>query len=229
MRRFVVMAFMVAAMVAAVGFGTGSASAQSAPPVANPGGPYVGVVGQPITISGAASTGTNLSFVWSFCDGTTASGVAVNKVFGTVGACSVTLTVSNGLGQSSTASTTANIGGFAGGVCYPYGIGGICGGAFPTVVSTAVPTGCVLTVAGYVCGTGAITNGCFVGLTGTVCSGGVGTLGFANCGVYGVVYGGAGCTGVFNGFFSTVGTNGALYCPDSRFGTAPNRCIIFNP
>jgi hypothetical protein len=226
MRRFVVMAFMVAAMVAAVGFGTGSASAQSAPPVANPGGPYVGVVGQPITISGAASTGTNLSFTWSFCDGTTATGAVITKSFGVVGACTVTLTVSSG-GLSSSASTTANIGGFAGGVYYPYGFGGIYGGvygtAFPGVVSAVVPNGCVLTSAGYICGTGAITSGCFVGITGTVCSGAVGSLGF-NCGINGV-----NCGAFFNGFNGFAGTGSAVYCPDNRFGTAPLRCVIYNP
>lgn len=227
MRRFVVMAFMVAAMVAAVGFGTGSASAQSAPPVANPGGPYVGVVGMPITISGAASTGTNLNFAWTFCDGTTYVGAVVNKSFGTVGACAITLTVSNAAGQTSTASTTANIGGVTGGVCYPYNV---CGAVVPTVVSTAVPTGCVLTGAGYVCGSGTFVNGCFMSSLGIVCNSGIGSVGFANCGFFGTFYAGVGCVGSFNGVVTTTGTNVIYKCNDPRVNVFfTTGCVAYLP
>lgn len=113
-RKMLVLAVVAIAAVAAVGFNAKTTHAQVAPPVANAGGPYTGVVGQVITLSANASTGQNLSFTWNFGDGTGATGPVVQHVYAVPGSYVVTVTVRDPLNQSSSAQTTAVIGsGFA--------------------------------------------------------------------------------------------------------------------
>jgi RHS repeat-associated protein len=81
-------------------------------PTANPGGPYSGSPGQAITFSGSKSTGPakeSLSYAWSFGDGSTATGAAPTHSYKTAGNYTVTLTVSDPLGGTGTASTMATI------------------------------------------------------------------------------------------------------------------------
>lgn len=177
MRRVLVLAFMIATAVAAVGIGVRSADAQIALPVANPGGPYTGVVGVPITMSGAASTGVNLTFSWSFGDGTTGVGPVVSKVYSAPGVYTVTLTVADAFGQVSSASTTAT-------VTLGPGAGPFCGGSLWDLACTSTPVvppftaGCFLTSAGVVC-PGQFAPSCFLTSAGVVCPGGtIGVPGF---------------------------------------------------
>lgn len=82
------------------------------PPVANPGGPYQGVRQRAIAFSGAASSdpdGDALTYEWSFGDGAIGSGVAPTHAYTALGTYTVTVTVRDALGGSSTASTTATI------------------------------------------------------------------------------------------------------------------------
>jgi PKD repeat protein len=109
-RKFLVMAVFVAAAVAAVGINTKATNA-APPPIANAGGPYAGVAGQFITLSAAASTGQNLSFVWTFGDGTSAVGPVVEHAYGSAGTFTVTVVAQDPFGQNSTAQTTASISG----------------------------------------------------------------------------------------------------------------------
>ncbi len=85
----------------------------SQPPVANPGGPYSGTVGQPVSFDGSASSdpnGSPLTFSWDFGDGTSpGSGPTPMHTYGSKGTFTVTLTVTDGLGLSNMATTTATI------------------------------------------------------------------------------------------------------------------------
>jgi PKD repeat protein len=86
------------------------------------GGPYSGVVGQPITMTGSVLIAGVIpsQWVWSFGDGTTAAGQTVQKTYSTPGTYTVSLTVTGvGLGASVTATTTATIA--AGGATTPAG------------------------------------------------------------------------------------------------------------
>lgn len=98
------------------GSGTSTATAtitrSNAVPVANPGGPYLGVINEVVTFSGAASTdadGDTLTYSWNFGDSGTATGVAPTHTYASTGTFTVTLTVTDGFGGSNTATTTANI------------------------------------------------------------------------------------------------------------------------
>lgn len=55
------------------------------PPVANPGGPYNGVAGFPLTLNGSASSdpdaGQTLSFAWDFGDGGTGTGATPSHTY----------------------------------------------------------------------------------------------------------------------------------------------------
>jgi len=81
------------------------------PPVANPGGPYQGATGQPVTFNGLGSSDPNgnaLSFAWDFGDGGTATGATASHTYGIAGAYLVTLTVTdNGTPPLSNAATTS--------------------------------------------------------------------------------------------------------------------------
>jgi len=92
--------------------GGGGSSADDAP-TANAGGPYTGVIGIPIQFDGSQSTavsGTNISsYNWIFGDGTTNAGVKPIHTYILAGNYTVRLTVTDNLGETDIASTTAII------------------------------------------------------------------------------------------------------------------------
>ncbi len=92
-----------------VAFGAG---VQQVPPVAQAGGPYTGVEGEPVHFDGSGSSdpgGATLTYQWDFGDGTTvADGATPDHTYAQHGTYTVTLTVSNGT-MTSTATTTATI------------------------------------------------------------------------------------------------------------------------
>ena len=108
-RHLLIVAVVVSAALAALGTGARRADAVTLP-VARVDGPHAGIVGVPIQFTGAASTGSNLAFVWDFGGGITARGVVVQHVFATPGVFPVTLTVRDGLGRVSVAVKTVTIG-----------------------------------------------------------------------------------------------------------------------
>ena len=82
------------------------------PPTANAGGPYNGTVGQPVAFSGSGTDPDNdpLTFSWNFGDGTAAAtGATPSHTYAQVGDFTVTLTVSDGRGGTTTATVTAHI------------------------------------------------------------------------------------------------------------------------
>lgn len=108
MRRAIMAAFMVVAAVAAVGIGgVRSADAQH---VANAGGVYNGVTGFPITFNGSSSLGMNLTFTWTFSDGTTATGPVVQKTFVSGGTFAARLTVTDLAGIPAVDTATVFVG-----------------------------------------------------------------------------------------------------------------------
>lgn len=116
--RILGMALVAAALFAAAGLGVRSAAA-SPQVTANAGGPYTAGAGQVVQLSGADSTGVNLTFSWRFSDGTIATGPIVNKVFNSFGSQTATLTVTDTMGQSATATAQVNIGGYGTSYGYP--------------------------------------------------------------------------------------------------------------
>ncbi len=74
-------------------------------PHADAGGPYTGVVGQPVTLNGSASTGSIAQYIWNFGDGTSGTGVTVQHVYGAPGTYTATLTVVGTTGQQSSDTT----------------------------------------------------------------------------------------------------------------------------
>jgi PKD repeat protein len=78
------------------------------PPVANPGGPYSGNEGSPVSFNGSGSTGA-VTYSWTFGDGQSGSGVTPTHTYVQQSNYTVTLTVYNNSGQSNTKTTTANI------------------------------------------------------------------------------------------------------------------------
>lgn len=91
-------------------------------PVANPGGPYSGTVGQSITFSGAGSSappGDTLGYAWNFGDGGTGSGVAPSHAYGATGTFTVSLTVTDNTSGANSNTTKAVIS--AGGSVVPAG------------------------------------------------------------------------------------------------------------
>ena len=80
-------------------------------PVANAGGPYSGVAGSWVTMSGSGSSdpdGDALTYGWAFGDGASGSGASVSHVYAAPGSYAVTLTVSDG-SLNGTASTSATV------------------------------------------------------------------------------------------------------------------------
>ena len=107
--KLLLMAAVIAvAALTAAGIDAQSASAQAAP-AANPGGPYRGVVGDPITFIAAQGPGANLRYDWTFGDGTVGTGSSITKVYAQPGVYTVTLTVTDATGARSTATTTAAV------------------------------------------------------------------------------------------------------------------------
>jgi len=82
-------------------------------PTADPGGPYTGSEGSPVTFNGAGSSdpdGDALTYAWTFGDGTTGGGVAPTHTYIDNGTFVVTVTVTDTHGASSApVSTTATI------------------------------------------------------------------------------------------------------------------------
>jgi len=84
-------------------------------PVANPGGPYTGCTGVPVTMNGSASSdpdGDPLTFAWNFGDGNTGNGATPSHTYASQGTFVVTLTVTDNCtpALSNTATTTATVG-----------------------------------------------------------------------------------------------------------------------
>lgn len=82
------------------------------PPVAVPGGPYRGAVRALVQFDGSGSSdpdGTIVRWDWDFGDGIASHIVNPNHVYIASGAYTVTLTVTDNLGATSTATTTATI------------------------------------------------------------------------------------------------------------------------
>ena len=96
------------------GTATGKATIAAAlqPPVANPGGPYTGSVGTPLTFNGTASSdpqGQALTYAWTFGDGNNGAGASPSHTYTSAGAFSVTLTVTDTNNLSGTATTSATM------------------------------------------------------------------------------------------------------------------------
>ena len=110
--------FTVTLTVTASGGGTATAtatatiSATPVPVVASAGGPYTGIVGAPISFSGAASTaptGQTLSYAWNFGDSSTGTGVNPTHTYATAGSFTVSLAVTASGGGTATATATVMI------------------------------------------------------------------------------------------------------------------------
>jgi|GEM_PF-5249166 len=87
-------------------------SPDQSPPVADAGGPYLGVVGIPITFNGSGSTdadGTIVSYVWNFGDSTTGTGVTPTHTYTIPGNYTVVLTVTDNDSLTHSNSTIATI------------------------------------------------------------------------------------------------------------------------
>ena len=84
-------------------------------PTANPGGPYIGCAGVPVSMDGSGSSdpdGDALTFAWNFGDGNTGAGATPSHTYASSGSFVVTLTVTdNGspiLSSSGTTSASVN-------------------------------------------------------------------------------------------------------------------------
>jgi len=89
-----------------------SAPAVNIAPTANPGGPYEGEPGQPVTFDGSASSDPNddpLTYSWDFGDGAMGDGATPAHTFAAAGNYTVSLTVNDGQADSLPATTTATI------------------------------------------------------------------------------------------------------------------------
>lgn len=92
------------------------------PPVARTGGPYSGAAGTPITFSGASSSdpdGSIATYAWTFGDGATGTGTNPTHTYAAAGSYPVGLTVSDNMGATNLATTTATITGGGGGSNQP--------------------------------------------------------------------------------------------------------------
>ena len=81
-------------------------------PTAVAGGPYSGPAGSPIQFNGSGSfdlEGGINSYQWSFGDNTTATGPAPSHTYSSPGTYTVTLTVTDSIGLTTTGATTATI------------------------------------------------------------------------------------------------------------------------
>jgi len=81
-------------------------------PVAATDGPYTGIEGSPVTLSGAGSSdpdGDVLTYAWDFGDGTTGTGATPQHTYADNGTYVVTLTVSDPAGAEATATTSVTV------------------------------------------------------------------------------------------------------------------------
>ena len=154
-RRVTFMVMAITVTIVFLGIAGGRAGAQTlTAPVANAGGPYIGVVAVPIQFDGSASTGVGLTFEWDFGDGTAGLGSTIQHTYTVPGAYSVTLTVRDAFGQNAGAVTTVLV--RANTVvtsCVPTQLGLVCSEGDGTATS------CALTAAGVVCGVSSIVTG----------------------------------------------------------------------
>jgi PKD repeat protein len=84
-------------------------TATTPPPIADAGGPYTGTAGQSISFNGSGSTGSITSYVWTFGDGGSASGVSPTHTYASAGTYTAILTVF-GPGGQSTDSAPVSVG-----------------------------------------------------------------------------------------------------------------------
>lgn len=83
------------------------------PPLADANGPYSGTVNVPVSFDGTASSdadGTIVAYSWNFGDGNVGSGVTPTHTYLTDGSFTVSLTVTDDVGDTGTATSTATIG-----------------------------------------------------------------------------------------------------------------------
>jgi PKD repeat protein len=81
-------------------------------PVARPGGPYAGSVGNAISFSGSTSSdpdGSIATYQWNFGDGATATGMVPTHTYAAANNYTVTLTVTDNGGLTGTATTNATV------------------------------------------------------------------------------------------------------------------------
>ena len=94
---------------------TSSIHVNYVPPTATIGGPYEGSAGSAITFLGGATdpsatdTAAGFQYSWSFGDGVTSTLQSPSHTYANVGTYTVTLTVTDTVGGTSTVSTTANV------------------------------------------------------------------------------------------------------------------------
>src|SRR5579864_1151778 len=83
------------------------------PPVVSAGGPYSGAVGQSVSLSATATDPDNdpLSYFWDFGDKSNGTGASPGHTYTSAGQFSVSVTVSDGRGGVTSATTTASISG----------------------------------------------------------------------------------------------------------------------
>jgi DNA/RNA endonuclease G (NUC1)/PKD repeat protein len=81
------------------------------PPLGDAGGPYTGLEGSAVTLSGAASfdNGTIVSYLWSFGDGNTGTGASVTHTYAQNGTYTVHLVVTDNDGLTDNVTTTVAV------------------------------------------------------------------------------------------------------------------------
>jgi PKD repeat protein len=82
------------------------------PPVAQTGGPYSGVAGEPVSFDASASSdpdGDPLTYQWNFGDGEAGSGMNPGHVYAAAGTFTASLVVSDGNATSTPSTTTVSV------------------------------------------------------------------------------------------------------------------------
>jgi uncharacterized protein YjdB/PKD repeat protein len=88
----------------------GVAGGSNQPPVAQPGGPYSGNEGAPVSFNGTGSSdpenNTPFTYAWNYGDGTTGTGATPSKIYAANANYTVSLSVTDSRGATSAAATT---------------------------------------------------------------------------------------------------------------------------